>query len=97
MVNELTTFIESVIRSRGNPAAPHALKSFVARALSYTGMKKTSFWRTLGNDTCLYRAVNQTATQFNGGYGSGFTVTIPGCGTYNLHDSLQMLRGDSCQ
>jgi hypothetical protein len=96
------TYIASVIYTWGNNNAPTALRQWVAKQLAAGGLQSTSAWGSATGltDTCTINQVLYWGKKFHDAPGTsiGYTGGTPCRQTdFSFRDSLQMIRGDSCQ
>ncbi len=105
MVTKYHDYFTRVIYRYSNPAAPVALRQWVASMLAYTGLQKSVAWgKPAGvpaSDTCMVHHVAEWASHVRNTptRPSSVGVDWPDCAiTFrNFGDSLQLLPGDSCQ
>jgi len=92
MVENYINEIVDAVMEGGNQSASPAKRMYVATALAYSGLKKTSVWNSLTSDQkCEYTGVQTWSEYYN--QASNFSFNPPGCRSYprTFRDSLQLL------
>jgi len=102
IADKYLTYMASVIYTWGNSDAPASLRQWVAKQLAASGLQSTSAWGSATGltDTCTINQVVYWGKKFHHspgtavGYGGGTPCRQT---DFSFRDSLQMIRGDSCQ